>query len=111
MSLAGPRWVHTHLMTTATTIERCGPAIHAALAEAAPEECAEFEAEFRAALTRAETDFDLRPVDALLDRWWGAAVAAANPLSEHEREMVARARAGDDTGWLAHHDDGTWTRL
>ena len=99
-------------MTTATTtIERSGPAIHAALAELAPDECAEFETEFRAALTRAETSFDLRPVEALLDRWWGAAVTAANPLSEHEHELVTRARAGDDTGWLTHHEDGTWTRL
>jgi len=99
-------------MTAATTkIERSGPAIHAALAELTPDECPEFETEFREALARAETDFDLRPVEAVLDRWWGAATIAANPLSEHEREMVARARSGDETGWLAHHEDGTWTRL
>ncbi len=64
-------------MTAATKIERSGPAIHATLAERAPAECAEFEAEFRQALTRAEIDFDLRPVEALLDRWWGIAAIRA----------------------------------
>lgn len=99
-------------MTAATTkIERSGPAIRAVLAELAPDECAEFETEFREALARAETDFDLAPVEAVLDRWWGAAAIAANPLSDHEHDQVARARAGDESGWLAHNEDGTWTRL
>jgi len=39
------------------------------------------------------------------------AAIAANPLSDHERDQVARARAGDETGWFAHHEDGTWARL
>lgn len=98
-------------MTTATRIERSGPAIRAALAEGSPDECAEFEAEFRAALTQAETSFDLAPVGGVLDRWWGAAAIAANPLTEQEREQIERLRAGDESGWLVHNEDGTWTRL
>lgn len=98
-------------MTAATKIERTGPAIRAALAEAAPEQCVRFEAEFRQALARAGTDFDLSPIERVLDRWWGIAAVRANPLSDAEREQVARARAGDDTGWIVHHEDGTRTRL
>lgn len=98
-------------VTTATRIERTGPAIHLALAETAPAERDRFEAEFRAALTRAQTDFDLAPIEALLDRWWGIATIRANPLTETERDQVARARAGDESGWVAHHEDGTRTLL
>ena len=98
-------------MTAATKIERSGPAVHAALAEAAPEECGRFEAEFRQALARADTDFDLSPIERVLDRWWGIAAIRANPLSAAEREQVARARAGDETGWIVHREDGTRTRL
>lgn len=95
----------------ATKIERSGPAIRAALAELAPDECAEFEAELRAALSRAGIDFDLAPVERVLDRWWGIATIRANPLSEAERDQVACARTGDDTGWIVHHEDGTRARL
>jgi len=98
-------------MTAATKIERSGPAIDAALPELAPDECAEFEVEFRQTLATADTDFDPAPVEAVLDRWWGAAAIAANPLSDHERDQVARARAGSETGWFAHHEHGTRARL
>ena len=99
-------------MTAATKIERSGPTIRAALAAAAPEECGRFETEFRQALARADTDFDLSPEsDVVLDRWWGIAAIRANPLSDAEREQVARARAGDETGWIVHREDGTRTRL
>lgn len=82
-----------------TRIERSGPAVRAALREFAPQECALFEEQFRAALTEAEQRFDLRPIEAVLDRWWGVAAIRANPLSVAEQNLVARARAGDDTGW------------
>lgn len=95
-------------MTAATTIERTGPAIRATLAEFAPEECAEFEVEFRQALTKAEADFDLRPVDSLLDRWWGIAVIRANPLTNEEQAQIARAKAGDFTGLLTRSEQGDW---
>lgn len=87
-------------MTTATTrIERSGPAVRAALAEFAPQECAVFEEQFRQALLDAEQRFDLGPAEAVLDRWWGIAALRANPLSPAEQDLVARARAGDDTVW------------
>ena len=87
-------------MTTATTrIERSGPAVRAALAECAPQECGVFEEQFRQALLDAEQRFDLGPAEAVLDRWWGIAALRANPLSPTEQALVARARAGDDTGW------------
>lgn len=89
-------------MTTVTTkIERSGPAVRAALAEFAPQECAVFEEQFRQALLDAEQRFDLRPAEAVLDRWWGVAAIRANPLSPAEQDLVARARVGDDTGWAA----------
>ncbi|MGH3755956.1 MAG: hypothetical protein ACRDRP_25400 [Pseudonocardiaceae bacterium] len=44
----------TGWMTAATTrIERCGPAIRAALAEVSSQECPQFEAELAEALARA----------------------------------------------------------
>lgn len=110
--LGPPRPVaDTALMTAATKIERSGPAIRAALAEAAPADCDRFEREFRQALARAESDFDLASIERVLDRWWGIAAIRANPLSPAERDQVARARAGDETGWIVHRDDGTRTRL
>lgn len=98
-------------MTAATKVERSGPAIRAALAEAAPEECAQFETAFHQAVAAAGKTFDLGEVEAVLDRWWGIAAIRANPLTEAERHQVARARAGDDTGWIVHHEDGSRIRL
>ncbi len=63
------------------------------MAEASPSECARFEAEFAAALTRASAELDLASAEEVLDRWWGIATIRANPLTEAEREQVARARA------------------
>ncbi|MCV7256843.1 hypothetical protein H7J86_32175 [Mycobacterium hackensackense] len=57
-------------------VERSGPAIRAALAEASPDELPEFEAEFRIALAEADDDFDLSHVTAVLDRWWDAPISA-----------------------------------
>lgn len=59
------------MIAAPTKIERSGPAIHAVLAELAPDESAEFETEFRDALACAETDFGLAPAEAVLDRRWG----------------------------------------
>ena len=53
-------------------------------------------------------DFDLSYVEAVLDRWWGIAAMCANPLTE--RELIALARAGVDTGWYAREDD-RWVQL
>ncbi len=99
-------------MSVATTkIERSGPAIRAALAELAPDECTQFEAEFQQATGQAAEMFDLAVVEAVLDRWWGIAAIRANPLSEQERDHLARARAGDVTGLLARDERGNWVRL
>ena len=55
-------------MTAATTkTERSGPVIRAALAEFAPDECAQFEAEFQQAIAQASETFDLASLDAMLD--------------------------------------------
>ncbi|HET9256735.1 MAG TPA: DUF6247 family protein [Pseudonocardiaceae bacterium] len=98
-------------MTAATKIERSGPAIRAALAELSADECAQFGAEFHQALGHAAETFDLAPVDAVLDRWWGIAAIRANPLSEHEQAQVDRAHTGDFTGLLARDEQGNWVRL
>jgi ApbE superfamily uncharacterized protein (UPF0280 family) len=96
------------MTTTTTKLEHSGAAIRAALTERAPAECEQFEAEFQQALAQAGETFDLTPVAAVLDRWWGIAAIRANPLTEQERELVARARAGDDSGWVARDEDGCW---
>jgi hypothetical protein len=93
---------------TTTRVERSGPAIRAALT-CFPAERERFQADFRAALVLAGESFDLTRVDAVLDRWRGIAAIRANPLTEPERELVARARAGDDAGWLAR-DTGVGRR-
>ncbi len=102
--------VDTGPVTAATKIERSGPAIRATLSALAPDECTEFEAEFRQALVRADAGFDLGPVDAVLDRWWGIAATCANPLTEQEHELVVQARDGVDTGWYVR-ENGRWVQL
>ena len=111
--ILGSDWagrVDTEPMTAATKSERSGPAIRAALTELSPAECEEFETEFRQALARADVDFDLGHVDAVLDRWWGIAAMCANPLTEQERELIVQARAGVDTGWYVRKND-SWVQL
>ncbi len=98
-------------MTAATKIERAGPAIRAAQAGAALDECSQFEAEFRQALARADADLDLSPLERVLDRWWHIAAIRANPLTDAERDQVAPACAGDGTSWIVHHENGTRTQL
>ena len=98
-------------MTAATKIERSGPAIRATLAELSADECTQFGAEFQQAVVHAAETFDLAPVDAMLDRWWGIAAIRANPLFEHEQAQVNRANAGDFTGLLARDEQGNWVRL
>lgn len=105
------QWVILDVMTAATRIERSGPAIRAALAEVSPDECAQFEAELASALEQASAELDLAPADEVLDRWWGIAAIRTNPLSEAEREQVARARAGDFTGLWEHDGAGNWVQL
>lgn len=98
-------------MTTATRVERSGPAIRAVLAEVSPDECARFETEFTAAIARAGRQLDLTEAESVLDRWWGIAAIRANPLSEVEQTQLARARAGDVAGLHTRDEHGDWIRL
>lgn len=90
-----------------TTIERTGPAIRAALAAYAPEDEPRFVGELHDALVRAGEDLDLAVPQAVLRRWHARALMAANPLSADELAQLERARAGDFTGFVVRHDDGT----
>jgi hypothetical protein len=81
---------------TMTRIERSGRAIHTALQTSSPDEADRFADEYRGALTRAAETLDVSDAEAVLDRWWGIATIRANPLTEDERELVRRVRAGED---------------
>lgn len=94
------------MAATTTKVQRSAPAIRGALAEFSPAECEQFEAEFRQAIARAHEEFDLASVDAVLDRWWRIAAVRANPLTAQEHELLAQARAGDDSGWVVRDEDG-----
>ncbi|GAB3551818.1 hypothetical protein GCM10027444_23120 [Actinopolyspora lacussalsi] len=42
--------------------------------------------------------------------WWATATSAANPPTEHDREMMRRLfEEGDDTGFYIQNDDGSFT--
>jgi len=90
---------------------RSGPAIHALLAEWAPDEVSRFEREFHHALSEAAQSFDTAPLDDLLERWRRVAAVRANPLTPPEEEQLRRARAGDDTGLWEQAEDGTFRRI
>lgn len=79
-------------------VQRSGPAIRAALAEAAPDELPEFEAEFRIALAEADDDFDLSRVVRVLDRWWGRLHLRLNPPTSAEKAVVEQVARGDFRG-------------
>ncbi len=70
-----------------TRIERTGPAIRAALDE---ERRAEFETDFRAALSQADDTLDLAAVQVVLDRWWPLALLCANPEIQAGAEQDRR---------------------
>lgn len=99
------------MSSTSIGVERTGPSIHEVLREHAPARCVEFEAEFRIALAETDDDFDLTRVQAVIDKWLPIAYSTLHPPTEQERALIARFRAGDDTGLLRKEDDGTWTRL
>lgn len=80
------------------SVGRDGPSIRAALAEAAPDELPEFEAEFRIALAEADDDFDLTRVVRVIDRWWGRAHLRLNPPTSEEQSIVDQVARGDFRG-------------
>lgn len=96
---------------TMVAVERSGPTIRAALAEHAPDDEARFTDELREALVRAGDDLDLAGPQAVLTRWHALITMAANPLSGDEQAQLARARAGDFTGFSVRDEHGTWTTL
>jgi Family of unknown function (DUF6247) len=67
-----------------STVGAVVDAIRAVLAELAPHDLVEFEAEFRCALAQADDDFDLAPVQAVVNRWWGRASAEIHPPTAEE---------------------------
>ncbi|PBA69032.1 DUF6247 family protein [Mycobacterium avium] len=79
-------------------VQRTGPAVRAALAEVAPDELPEFEAEFRIALAEADDDFDLTRVGRVLDRWWGRLHLRLNPPTSAEKAIVEQVARGDFRG-------------
>lgn len=105
---------HTGQVTTtphAVPFTRSGPGIRAALAQWAPDECQQFEAEFQQALSAAGTTFSLVDAEAVIDRWWRIAVIRAQPLNAEEQEQLRRARSGDFPGLLVQAEDGSFRRL
>lgn len=95
----------------ATKVERSGPAIRAALRSFAPDEAAVFEAEFQQAVSQASSTFDVAPIEAALDRWWGIAAIRANPLTDEEQAQLVRARGGDFAELHTRDEHGNWVTL
>lgn len=97
-------------MSEMVLLERSGPVIRAVLAEIAPDDLVDFEAEFRCALATADDDFDLAPVNEVMNKWWACAHLHMYPPTEEESAAVVRARAGDYTGMYERTEDGSWIK-
>ena len=70
---------------------------------------AEFERGYRDAMDRASSDFDLSPVQELVERWWRIAVSSQDGAA-HERMLAAVAalregRPVSNTPWRQARDD------
>jgi hypothetical protein len=91
-------------------LECTGPSIRAVLAEVAPDDLVDFEAEFRCALAEADDNFDLSHVQAVINKWWGRAHLRLHPPTTDELAAVARVAAGDETGLHTRTADGNWVR-
>lgn len=84
--------------------------MRAALAELAPDECAQFEAEFRAALEAASTDFDAQRIQDLVGRWWARAQVLIDPDPAADAAWE-RIKAGDASELVEEwrpQDDGSY---
>lgn len=95
------------MATTTVQLERSGPAVRAALAEVAPDECAQFEVEFRQALSASHRDFDADRMQAVIGRWWARALALLDPDPAADAAWD-RIKAGDTSDlveeWRPQHD-------
>jgi Family of unknown function (DUF6247) len=75
-------------------LDQSGAAVRAVLADLAPAECVEFEAEFHTTMAEVDDDFDTSRVDALVRRWWARAVVLRNP-DPAANAAWERIKAGD----------------
>lgn len=100
-------------MTRPFDVARTGPAVRRALSEIAPQDCVEFEAEFRIALAETDIadDFDLSRVMAVIDKWRRVAYMRMYPITEEERAIVERVQRGDFTGLWERTPAGEWVKL
>ena len=68
-----------------------------------------FERDYQAALARAGNDYDLTPIQDVLERWWRIAVLAADPAANRRMlDTAAALRAGHpaaSTSWVAVRDE------
>lgn len=85
-------------MSEYVPVPRDGPAIRKALAQVAPDELAEFEAEFRIALAETDEDFDLARVHRVLNRWVGRLHLRLNPPTDAAKAVVTQVARGDFEG-------------
>ncbi|WP_052428620.1 DUF6247 family protein, partial [Actinopolyspora erythraea] len=75
------------------------------------EDRAEFEREFRQALTKVSEDFDTSHIDDVLNRWWGHAGMTAQPITDDEQDAIERADRGDlSKFWTLDTDQTFWKR-
>lgn len=91
-------------MSVKVKIIRSGQAIRDALEQVSPSEAAEFECEYRQALTRAAESLDLSEAELVLNRWWGVAQLRLDPPSAHERQLIKQFKDGNDVGWSSPAD-------
>ena len=89
----------TDRVSVDVTVQRSGAAILQALQDVSVDEAEVFSGEYRAALQRAASTFDLSESERVLDRWWGIAHLRLNPATEEEDDLVRRLHAGEDVGW------------
>jgi len=76
------------------TVPRTAAAVRQVLAEWRPELCERFAAEFHAAMSATDADFNTTRIDRLVGRWWAQACVLLNPDPEVEA-VHARLKSGD----------------
>lgn len=77
-----------------TQLDRSGAAVRAVLADLAPAECAQFEAEFHTTMAEVDDDFDTSRMDTLVRRWWARAIVLLSPDPSADVAWE-RIKAGD----------------
>lgn len=85
-------------MPVTVKIAQSGAAILEALRQVSPTEAAEFEREYRQALSAAAQSLDTAQAERVLNRWWGIAHLRHNPTTAEEADLIRRLDAGEDVG-------------